>query len=85
MEGVIYEFSLSDFKEDESTKERLDFAYNDVINLARNIYLKSVDFKPLVLAHDQWTELISEFIQIAHLFYNGRAEDQKYIMNKIYL
>ncbi len=85
LEGVIYEVSLSEFKKDESSKERLDFAYNEVISLARNLYLKSVDFKPLLLAYDQWSELISEFIQIAHLFYNGKAEEQKNIINKIYL
>ncbi len=85
LEGVIYDFSPSIDKEDESTHERLESAYNEVINLARNLYLKSVDFKPLVLASDQWTELISEFIQIASLYFNGRSEDQKSIINRIYL
>ena len=85
MEGVIYDFSLSIDKEDESINEELESAYNEVINLARNLYLKSVDFKPLVLASDQWTELISEFIQIASLYFNGKPEDQKSIINRIYL
>ena len=86
LEGVIYDFSLDYDKEDKSNNELLELAYNDVINLVRNLYLKkSVDFKPLLLAHDQWTELISEFIHIAHLFFNGKLENKKTIINKIYL